>query len=75
MLAIAVAARAEGRGLGRALLRAALEQLGDRGVDAARVVTAVGNAPALRMYERAGFRRVSVTEVHAGIAQEVLVWR
>ena len=30
--------------------------------------------PRSRMYERAGFRRYRRTEVHAGIAQEVLVW-
>ena len=44
VLAIAVAARAEGRGVGGdARCAAALEELRRRGVDAARVVTAVGN--------------------------------
>ena len=74
ILAVAVAQRAEGRGVGGELVRAALDELQARGVAAARVVTAVGNAPALRMYETAGFRRFHQTEVHAGISQQVLVW-
>ena len=74
ILAVAVAQRAEGRGLGSRLVRAALDELQARGVATARVVTGVGNAPALRMYETAGFRRFHQTEVHAGISQQVLVW-
>jgi ribosomal protein S18 acetylase RimI-like enzyme len=75
VFAIGVAERAAGGGVGGALLDAALDELRRRDVGAVRVVTAVDNAAALRMYERAGFRRHSRTEVHAGIAQEVLVWR
>jgi ribosomal protein S18 acetylase RimI-like enzyme len=74
VFAIAVAARVEGRGLGAALLAAALEGFRADGITAARVVTAAGNDAAQRMYERAGFRAFSRTEVHAGVAQEVLVW-
>jgi ribosomal protein S18 acetylase RimI-like enzyme len=74
VLSIAVAADAGGRGIGGALLAAALERLAEAGAPAARVVTAVGNDPALAMYERAGFRRRTRTEVHAGVPQEVLVW-
>jgi ribosomal protein S18 acetylase RimI-like enzyme len=74
VLAIAVASHAAGRGIGVALLERALEGFRQDGVSAARVVTAVGNDPAVRMYERAGFRPHSRTEVHAGVAQEVLVW-
>jgi ribosomal protein S18 acetylase RimI-like enzyme len=74
VLSIAVAADAEGRGIGGALLVAALEELARAGAPAARVVTAVGNDPALAMYERAGFRRRTRTEVHSGVPQEVLVW-
>jgi glycosyltransferase involved in cell wall biosynthesis/ribosomal protein S18 acetylase RimI-like enzyme len=75
VLAIGVAERSAGRGVGGALVAAALDEMRARDVDAVRVVTSVDNAAALRMYERAGFRRHSRTEVHAGIAQEVLVWR
>jgi ribosomal protein S18 acetylase RimI-like enzyme len=74
VLAIAVDGRARGGGVGRALLAAGLDDLRDRGVTAARVVTALDNEPALRMYEGAGFRRHSRVEVHAGVAQQVLVW-
>jgi ribosomal protein S18 acetylase RimI-like enzyme len=74
VLSIAVASDAGGRGLGGALLAAALEELGRAGIVSARVVTAVGNDAALAMYERAGFRRRARTEVHAGIPQELLVW-
>jgi ribosomal protein S18 acetylase RimI-like enzyme len=74
VLSIAVADAASGRGLGGALLTAALDGLAARGAHEAQVVTAVGNEAALAMYERAGFRRWGRTEVHAGVAQEVLVW-
>jgi ribosomal protein S18 acetylase RimI-like enzyme len=74
VFAIAVAPRVEGRGFGAALLAAALDAFRVDGVTAARVVTAVGNEAAQRMYERAGFRPVSRTEVHAGAPQQVLVW-
>ena len=75
VLSIAVAADAGGRGIGAALVAAAQERLARLGTHEARVVTAVGNDAALAMYERAGFRRHTRTEVHAGVPQEVLVWR
>ena len=75
ILSIAVSRDATGQGLGGGLLAEALGELGRRGVESARVVTAVGNAPAIAMYERGGFRRHARTEVHRGVAQEVLVWR
>jgi glycosyltransferase involved in cell wall biosynthesis/ribosomal protein S18 acetylase RimI-like enzyme len=75
VLAVAVASRAAGQGVGTALLGAAIEQLRARGVDAARVVTAVDNRAALDMYERVGFHKHARTAVHAGVEQEVLVWR
>jgi ribosomal protein S18 acetylase RimI-like enzyme len=74
ILSIAVAGDAAGQGVGGALVAAAQEELTLLGVPEARVVTAVGNDPALAMYERAGFRRRTRTEVHAGVPQEVLVW-
>ena len=74
VLSIAVAADAGGHGIGSALLAAAQRELSRLGAPEARVVTAVGNDAALAMYERAGFRRRGRTEVHAGVAQEVLVW-
>ena len=75
VLAVAVGAAMQHRGVGSALLRAALAELHCRGVDGARVVTAMGNDAALRLYERAGFRRHSRTQIHSGVTQQVLVWR
>ena len=74
ILSIAVAADAEGRGIGGALLSGAQQELRQLGAPQARVVTAVGNEAAIAMYERAGFQRRNRTEVHAGVPQEVLVW-
>jgi ribosomal protein S18 acetylase RimI-like enzyme len=74
VLSVAVGGRARGRGLGRELVGAGLDELRRRGVGAARVVTAQDNEPALRMYEGAGFRRHRLVEVHTGVAQQVLVW-
>lgn len=74
VLAVAVAGRASGRGIGGDLLGAALGRLRARGIGAARVVTATDNGAALRMYESAGFHRRSQVEVHAGVTQQVLVW-
>ncbi len=74
VLALAVASDARGRGIGRALVTAALDEFRRRDVKSARVVTATGNKAALRCYELAGFRRVGSDEVHSGIRQEALVW-
>jgi ribosomal protein S18 acetylase RimI-like enzyme len=74
ILSIAVAPDAAGQGIGGALLSAAQEELTQLGAAEARVVTAVDNKAALAMYEHAGFRRRSSTEVHAGVSQDVLVW-
>jgi ribosomal protein S18 acetylase RimI-like enzyme len=74
ILSVAVAPGAAGRGVGGALVAAAQDELARLGAHEARVVTAVGNDAALAMYERAGFRRRTRTQVHAGVPQEVLVW-
>ena len=74
ILSVAVAPGARGRGVGRTLVTAATAELGRRGVDGVRVVTGAENAPALAMYEAAGFTRRATTEVHAGVEQVVLAW-
>ena len=56
------------------LLAAALDEFRRQGIAGRRVVTAAGNARALRLYEEAGFRRRERIEVHKGVSQEVLVW-
>jgi dTDP-4-amino-4,6-dideoxy-D-galactose acyltransferase len=52
---VAVAAEARGRGVGSALVQAAHEWMRARGAAQARVVTQLANAPACRLYERAGY--------------------
>jgi ribosomal protein S18 acetylase RimI-like enzyme len=59
-----VAPSAFRRGVGTALVQKALDEAGDRPV---RVGTAAANAPALALYERLGFRRVSESEPALGI--------
>ena len=74
ILAVAVATELRGRGYGTQLVAEAVEQLSQRGTDSARVLTALGNDAALRMYEHAGFRRHGIASVHRGVDQAVLVW-
>jgi ribosomal protein S18 acetylase RimI-like enzyme len=74
ILATCVAADHAGRGIGAALVRAAVEEMSRRGVVAARVVTAVGNEAAVRAYETGGFRSCGHDVVHRGVTQELLVW-
>lgn len=72
VLAVAVAPRARGRGLGGALLQAATDELARRGHTAVRVVTASGNVPAIALYRRCGFRRAATLILHRGATSEVL---
>jgi ribosomal protein S18 acetylase RimI-like enzyme len=74
ILAVAVAAAAGGRGVGRALVRAGTDEFTARGIEAAKVVTTADNDPALAMYRAAGFTHAASIEVHEGRASEVLVW-
>jgi ribosomal protein S18 acetylase RimI-like enzyme len=74
ILAVAVAERSRGTGVAPSLVTGALDELRRRRIRSVRVVTAAGNARALRLYERAGFRRERRIEVHRGVPQEVLVW-
>ena len=74
ILAVAVAADAGGRGIGRTLVDAAREEFVRRGVSAARVVTTSDNDAALAMYRACGFETAATFEVHAGRVSEVLVW-
>lgn len=75
VLAVAVDPADRGAGTGSALLGAATAELGRRGIDSVKVITASSNVAAIRLYERCGFRRHATTEVHAGVTQEVMVWR
>jgi glycosyltransferase involved in cell wall biosynthesis/ribosomal protein S18 acetylase RimI-like enzyme len=74
ILAVAVADHARGTGVASSLVHEALNELRRRNVRGVRVVTAIGNEEALRLYARAGFRHRRFIEVHRGVRQEVLVW-
>ena len=75
ILALAVDHRHLRRGVAGALLGATTTHLVARGVGAARVVTTVDNVAAHAAYSAAGFMPHARTEVHRGVAQDVLVWR
>lgn len=51
---------ARGRGVGKLLLRAVLEEMKERGAPRVVLHTAVQNEPAQRLFEAAGFRRTMV---------------
>jgi ribosomal-protein-alanine N-acetyltransferase len=58
ILSVAVADRWRGRGLARRLLDLHLRRLAGLGVEAVFLEVEDGNKPALRLYDRAGFREV-----------------
>ncbi|MFG1669138.1 GNAT family N-acetyltransferase [Streptomyces sp. Y7] len=52
----------QGRGHGRALMRALLRALGDRGVAAVHLSMVTANKPARAFYDRLGFHEIAVTD-------------
>ena len=74
LLAVAVDDGHRGRGIGRALVLAANDELARRGVADARVVVASSNGAALALYRSSGFRQSATIRLHAGTASEVLTW-
>jgi ribosomal protein S18 acetylase RimI-like enzyme len=60
MYDIVVDPAARGQGVGRTLLDATLTALASRGAPRAVLMTAAPNAPAQRLFERAGFRQTMV---------------
>ena len=61
---VGIAARAQGRGLGRRLVEAALEWFASRRAERATVVTQGRNVAAQRIYQACGFRTASVQLWH-----------
>jgi [ribosomal protein S18]-alanine N-acetyltransferase len=59
ILSVATAARMQGRGIGRALLDLHLRRLAGFGIAAVFLEVDENNAPARRLYARAGFREVA----------------
>ncbi len=72
LLAVAVDPDWRGRGAGRLLVEAFLEEAGRRGHGSARVVVAAHNRPAIAMYEDTGFVPVERFELHAGTPSLVM---
>jgi ribosomal protein S18 acetylase RimI-like enzyme len=73
ILAVAVAADATGRGVGRELVDANTRSLRERDVRAVKVVTGADNRAALAMYAKCGFEVAERLEVHGGVPSVVLV--
>lgn len=66
ILALAVRPAARGRGAGAGLLGALLERLRAEGFETVRLTVHPENAPALRLYERAGFVTEAMEEAYFG---------
>jgi ribosomal protein S18 acetylase RimI-like enzyme len=74
LLAVAVDARAQGRGAGALLVEGFLAEMDRRGQDAAHVVVAAGNETAVALYRRAGFQPVQRFALHAGTESLLMGW-
>ena len=64
---VSVLPEAQGRGLGTALVIAALRSFRRQGHESASLSVTVGNAPAYRLYERLGFRLRKAFGAHAWV--------
>ncbi|WP_144714861.1 GNAT family N-acetyltransferase [Curtobacterium pusillum] len=71
---LAVAPRAQGHGLGRALLRAAVAEAARAGHERCLLHALEDNAPALRLYTSAGFRPVGEAFPHALSGRPTRAW-
>jgi ribosomal protein S18 acetylase RimI-like enzyme len=74
LLAVAVDSSQQGRGEGRQLVGAFLDEVGNRGLKAAHVVVGADNAGAVSLYERAGFVTVDRFELHPGTESLLMQW-
>lgn len=74
LLAVAVREGVRGQGVGAGLTRAFQDELGRRGIPAAKVVVGAGNSAAMALYSTTGFRKVATIDVHHGHSSDVLVW-
>ena len=74
LLAVAVDPAWQGRGVGRMLVEAFLDEAEARGQDAAHVVVGADNRGAVALYERAGFVTAKRFELHAGTESLLMQW-
>ena len=72
VLSIAVAPDARGKGIGKALMRVAMDEFAGRGIGRVRVAVWAGNDPANAFYKRCGFVRACTRE-HHGKAMNIYV--
>lgn len=72
ILSIAVAEEGRGKGIGKALLSAAMEEFARRGIDRVKVAGWAGNQGANAFYERCGFR-LEQTREHHGLPMNLYV--
>jgi ribosomal-protein-alanine N-acetyltransferase len=71
---LAVAATAQGSGLGSRLLVALLDEAGRRGQRAVSLEVRADNAPAQRLYARHGFRQIGVRRGYYPGGVDAQVW-
>lgn len=72
---IAVAPRAQGRGVGRLLLQSLVDEARRRGCTQLFLEVLDGNAPALALYERAGFEHMGRRRSYYGPGLDAVVMR
>ena len=73
LLSIAVSGDARGKGVGKALTAAAVEEFRRRGVDRFRVAVGAANEPANAFYRRVGFE-FALQRTHHGLPMNVYVF-
>ena len=72
VLSIAVSPDARGKGVGKALISAALEEFARRGADKVKVAVWAGNKGAIRFYEQCGFS-LAAQRRHHGLPMNIYV--
>lgn len=77
IMSIAVCRGARGQGLGRSLLRSALQRLADEGVQVVRLEVRPENAAARKLYKTEGFSEIGITRDLQGrwVAMEKLLFK
>lgn len=75
LLAMAVAPRAQGRGLGSRLVHDLLSRTAERGEREMRVIVGADNHAAISLYTRCGFGESRQFEFHRGTASLEMTWR
>lgn len=71
---IAVSAKAQGQGLGRALCTDAERVARDQGLERLRLEVRVDNQPALRLYQSLGYREIAKLPRYYADGQDGLRW-